>query len=267
VEDKMRDKMRDWFLGAIALSSLLTFGCGSGDAKQVEMEAEPPPEGYSQMLVFMANAVVPMKDVLPVDGENFLRNIMHRDDAEYDRVRQDALDYFRERYGVADVDKDPRFLFGNFQFEPNSNIRAYHIADEKVPPEGWVVRDGGWQLRVIDPAGYTWEAGEFQGQFSAPGAYVLYGDYNILTDDCEDRGKNCEDPREITMRYQSRCPIPVAGPMLPDVLNFKFSCEVYSKKWGQGLGQGLSQPTVTEGGSMFQYNAREVITFSDSTGF
>lgn len=259
--------MREAYSCAVAvLLASLALGCGSEDAKSTDMDLDPPPAGYEEMLVYMANALVPLDEVVPVDGEKFQREIMHRDDDEVEQFRLEALDYFRERYGVVDADKDPRFLFGSYQVEPFANYRAYHIASENVPAEGWEVRDGGWQLRVIDPAGYTWEAGEFAGQFATPGTYVLYGDYNIQTDDCEGR-KACDDPREITMHYRSRCPIAVDGITIPEVVTFKFSCEVFSERWGQGLGQGISQPDITEGGSMFQYNAREVITFSPKVGF
>jgi hypothetical protein len=254
--------------------ALLVAGCGSENesspsddlSDDPSMTAIEPPAGYGGLIVFIANAEVPIDMVQPVDGEHFHRSIMGRDDAEYEKVRAEALEYFRVRYGVNEADKDPNFFFNAYQVEPFANYRAYYVTDEEVPSEGWEVRDGGWQLRVINPEGYTWKAGEFAGLFAPPGTYVLYGDYNLKTDDCEGK-KSCESPREIRMHYRSRCPIQVPGFTLPEVVTFKFSCEVFSDRWGQGLGQGISQPEITNAGAKFQYNAREVITFSENVGF
>jgi len=247
----------------LALAILGPAGC---HAKPEVRNDIVPPAGYDGLIVFMANAKVPVGMIQPVAGDNFQHNIMHRDDAAYEAERQQALAYFKERYGVANADTNPNFLFGNYQVEPFANYRSYYISGEKVPESGWEVRDGGWQMRVINPMGYTWTSGEFAGRFAPPGTYVAYGDYNILTNDCGGQA-SCASPREIVMHYQSRCPITIQGAMLPDVLTFQFSCEVFSDKLGQGLGQGLSHPKLDDLGASFQYNAREVITFSSQLGF
>jgi hypothetical protein len=248
------------------LATLIPLSCAEDAGTDTKPEVLEPPVGYERIMVFIANAEVPIEDVKPVDGENFHRTIMGRDDKEYEAQRKRALAYFKEKYGVEDAETNPTFLLRSYQVEPNANYRVYYISGEDVPAEGWEVRDGGWELRVISPEGYTWPAGEFAGEFAPPGTYVMYGDYNILTDDCGG-DKDCDEPREIVMQYRSRCPIEVPGAELPDVVTFKFSCEVFSDEYGQGLGQGLSQPEFTAGGTKFQYNAREVITFSDRLGF
>jgi hypothetical protein len=251
------------WVGLVLTAVLSLAGCGEGAEDPMGLA---PPSGYVRYLMFMANAEVPIEMVKPVDGTDFHRTIMKRDDAAFEAQRLAAIQYFRERYGVEDVDKNPNFFLRAYQVEPFANYRAYQISGEQVPLTGWEVRDGGWEARVINPAGFTWTGGEFAGQFAPPGTFLLYGDYNIKTDDCGGR-KSCDKPREIIMHYRSRCPITIPGPKLPEVVTFKFSCEVFSDEYGKGLGQGISQPQLTAAGTRFQYNAREVITFSEKGGF
>lgn len=263
---------RTWWFTLTGVLALGQLACGSDDGSDADGSGEPealsmePPDGYAQFGVLMANAEVPLEMVAPVDGEKFHREIMGRDDDEYETVREEAIAFFEERFGIENVDQDPNFVFRSYQVEPFSNYRMYQFTDENVPTSGWEVRDGGWMAVVINPEGYTYEGGWFDGVWSPPGTFMTYGDYNILTDDCGDEVE-CDDPREIRVRYESRCPVEVEGPELPEALSFSWSCDLYSEDFGFGLGQGIAEPKLSDDGKSFQYNARNVWTFSELGGF
>lgn len=223
------------------------------------------PKRMNAFLVYAANARVPIEDVVPVDGIDFHTNIMGRDEKEFEAVRQEAIAFFEDRYGIDDIETNPDVFLRPYQVEPISNYRVYAISGRKVPRRGWEVRDGGWELRIINPDGLEL-GGEFDGEHASFGTFMVYGDYNILA--CKNRYERerglCE---EIILQYQSRHPVPVASLTVPDVLTFSFSCEVFSDEYGEGLAQGISAPAIVEGGDAFQYNVRNVVTFTNRGGF
>ena len=80
----------------------------------------------------------------PVEGdlaEWFHKEIMGRDDAaiEAERTRADA--YFQATFGALYA---PGSLVA-FGVDPRLEYRAYLISGLRVPPEGFVVRDGGFR--------------------------------------------------------------------------------------------------------------------------
>lgn len=236
--------------------------------KKEVMNSINPPDGHNGFLVIGANENVPLEMVERVDGTFFHEEIMGRRGEDLEKHKQEALDFFAKRYGVENADASSDVFFGSFQVEPFSNYKAYIVSDEDVPLSGWVVRDGGWMVQVINPNGLTL-GGEFDGEVVPPGTFMVYGDYNIDAG-CNHvvrRNGQCYDKKEIIMSYQSLRPVLVGGPTLPDGLIFSFSCEVYSERWGRGLAQGISQPALTDDGKNFQYNVRNVITFTDRNGF
>lgn len=227
------------------------------------------PMGYDGFLVFMANALVNIEDVVPVEGTFFQKDIMGRDDIEFEAVRQEAIQFFATRYGIQNADANPDILFRPYQVEPVSHYRAYIVSGEKVPSSGWEVRDGGWEARVINPDGLVL-GGEFEGLHVPPGTFMVFGDYNILTckHNNQDKISKCKGKdKEIIIHYQSRHPVLIEGPELPGVVTFRFSCEVFSDRWGHGLAQGIALPEIKENGGKFQYNVRNVVTFSNRNGF
>ncbi|WP_442496813.1 hypothetical protein [Methylobacter sp. sgz302048] len=248
----------------------LAFNINAAQADSINAEPKKGilPDNFKSMMLFMANGSIPLSEAGPEPEEvawDFQYNIMHRTDAEVEEVRQKALAFFKEQFGI-DAENDPGIWFHPYRVERASHYRAYVISGEKIPSSGWEVRDGGWEARVIDPNGKVL-GGHLAGHFVPPGTFFVDGNYNILTDQCEkNHGKHCEKKREITMSYRSKEPMIPAGPNIPGIITFPIMCELGSETFGIGVSGGFSQPTLTDEGQTLQYNVRNVLTFSDKNG-
>lgn len=215
------------------------------------------PDTYNKFLVYVANGIVADAELLIIGDEGidwFQREVMGRDDDGIAEDRAAALDFFAKRFGLDDVDNNPNVAFLGFAFNPDANYRAYAASEEWVPSTGWVVRDGGWMIQFTAD---TVLGGEFDGEVAPAGAFVVFGEYNILRDG---PGNSAGDP--LIIRYQSGSPV---VPPSASWDQLSFACELISDEYGAGLAQGLSAP-VALGGGVSQQNIRNVLTFSDDMG-
>ena len=196
--------------------------------------ATQSPDPFGKYLVYTAAGVYDAS-VLPAEGDLadwFHRQVMGRDDAAIaaERARADA--YFTATFGALYT---PGSLTA-FGLDPRNEYRAYFISGESVPPEGWVVRDGGFMADLSD------------------GGFVVFGDYNIKATKA---GKGGE-PDPILIHYESVDPIyPQAdGSLL-------FRCRLSSSSFedfGGGLAQGMSAPQTLPDGRTVA-NIRNILTF------
>ena len=193
----------------------------------------PPPEPFGKYLVYSAAGIFD-PSVPPAEGDLadwFHREIMGRTTAELAAEEAAADDYFQATFGELYT---PGSLAA-FGFDPRNEYRAYFVSGEKVPPEGWVVRDGGFQATLSD------------------GGLVVFGDYNI---EVAKNGKPKGDP--IVIHYESTHPI---YPQSDGSLLFR--CRLTSEAFddfGGGLAQGMSDPQELPDGRMVA-NIRNILTF------
>jgi hypothetical protein len=87
----------------------------------------------------------------------FIAQVMGRDDTAIAAEQGAADEYFAATFGSLYV----RGSLVAFGLDPRVGYTAYFISGEDVPPEGWVVRDGGFRADLTD------------------GTFVVYGDYRI----------------------------------------------------------------------------------------
>lgn len=189
------------------------------------------PAPFGTYIVYSAAGVYD-PTVPPVQGnlaDWFHREVMGRDDAAIaaERARADA--YFAAEFGSLYT---PGSLAA-FGQDPRTQYRAYFISGEDVPPEGWLVRDGGFRAMLSD------------------GGMVVFGNYSI---DVTEKKKS----EPIIIHYESADPIyPQAdGSLL-------FRCRVTSEDFddfGGGLAQGISDPQQLADGRTLT-NIRNVLTF------
>lgn len=240
-------------VGAIGIVALTL--SVSGLALAAGGRGAPTPDGFDKYLVYMAAGQYDPADPTydAPDGMVFQREIMGRSDAEIAQNRQEAIDFFSERFGI-DADSDAGVMFGPFMFDPRNEYRAYTISGESVPSAGWVIRDGGWAMSVTDPAGLTL-GGEFTGQHVPQGTMMVFGDYNIARLGPGNSGGNAAHAEPLIIHYQSGEPIiPTASGAI------MFRCELISDEFGHGLAQGISAPQTLPDGTI-QANVRNVLTF------
>jgi hypothetical protein len=203
----------------------------------------PTPQGFDKYIVYMAagryNA-----DVAPVEGDLSMwyhKDVMGRSDEEIAEVHAEADAYFEKQFGPNLPSAMP------FAFDPRDEYRVYVSSGEEVPSEGWVIRDGGFMVMLMEDTVLYGEYGGEQGKFVPAGSMLVYGDYNI------DRTPSGKDP--MIIHYHSAAPIM----MHPYEPGFKIDCTIISEEFGIGRAQGFSSPLIVDG--MTQVNIRTVLTF------
>lgn len=222
-----------------------------------DVQSASTPDGFDKYLVYMAAGVYDPADpdFVPPSGDFFQREIMGRTDEEIEEDKDNAIAFFAERFGIDVEDPASGVMFISFMLDPRNEYRAYTISRAGVPPSGYVVRDGGYMVSVMNPAGIDL-GGEFAGTHVPMGSIVVFGDYNIK------RGKQKHGHRHghgknknIIIHYQSLLPI------LPpnDLGVMPFICEITSE-WGTGRAQGISA-SITLGDGRTHANIRNVLTF------
>jgi hypothetical protein len=195
----------------------------------------PSPAPFGKYLVYTA-ANVYDPSVPPAEGDLadwFHREVMGRDDAAIAAERAAADAYFTATFGSLYV---PGSLEA-FGLDPRVGYTAYFISGEDVPPQGWVVRDGGFGADLTD------------------GTFVVYGDYNIKPTKSGRRGR---DPQPIIIHYESVDPIHNH----PDGSGF-FRCRLSSRSFndfGGGLAQGMFASQTLPDGRVVS-NIRNILTF------
>jgi hypothetical protein len=195
----------------------------------------PAPAPFGKYLVYTA-ANVYDPSVPPAEGDLadwFHRQIMGRDDAAIEAERREADIYFAATFGSLYT---PGSLEA-FALDPRVGYTAYFISGEDVPPQGWVVRDGGFMATLSD------------------GSFVVYGDYNIKA---ERSGRRGRESAPILIHYESVDPIHNH----PDGSGY-FRCRLSSNSFndfGGGLAQGMFADQTLPDGRVVS-NIRNILTF------
>ncbi len=242
----------------VVLAALLSLALASSS------QAGPPvPEPFEGFAVFVATGLYdpeePHPDGIPgctgmfCDGEYFQTEIMGRTDGEIAAKEAEAVQFFVDRFGMDanDAANDDRLLLIHFMFDPRNHYRAYLIGGPSAPSEGYVIRDGGWQLVVVDPDGFTL-GGDFDGMHVPFGTAVAQGEYNI-----EVTRRDGTPQRELIFGYQS------SEPSITQVSGKTgFSCELFSDRFDSaGVALGTFAPIFLDDGRVKQV-VRNVLTFS-----
>jgi len=229
---------------------------GHGAVKSVK------PDDFNKMLLYVSSKPFVSVDgsflvdgLIQGDGLNFHSNVMGRSEEEINVSMQEAKDFFIQRFGLDLISGD--IYFSGFEATPDINYHVVLSSGENVPPEGWVVHDGGWIAAVVNPAGVDL-GGEYTGTHVPPGTMFVKGNYKIVktskhhqnSNHASDKNKNI-----VVIDYQARKPILVESDG-----SFAVSCELYNEKWGEGQAIGATLPFVLSDGRMV-YNTRNVLTF------
>lgn len=88
-----------------------------------------------------------------------LFQLLQMNSKELEESRVEALEYFGERFGINAEDHARDVAIRNYETNPLVNMRCIYLSgggaadDYYMPPEGLIVRDGGWMLTIINPNG------------------------------------------------------------------------------------------------------------------
>jgi|GEM_PF-1335741 len=230
--------------------------------KKYKKRSKPTkPVGYNKMFVYVADGLYditqPNADpnlsgcaFTPLcDGDYFQRVIMGRDDYAIQQKEYEAKAFYFDRFGI-DVD-DPatseKINFRMIQVDPRLNYHAVFSSAVNVPNKGWRVRDGGWVVVVTDPDGLVL-GGDFDGEHVPVGTLFVFGEYNLKV---SKKGKHSKN-NNIVISYRA------LTPQRPD--DKSFMCELYSKRYGEGLVKGRVESILREDG-LIKMNVVSVLTF------
>jgi len=243
------------------IASALLTGLVSVSSVSMADNEKGVPAGFDGFLVYMANGVYDPSVQSPqpglenceglfCDGGYFQRDIMGRSEYQIQQKKQEAKDFFRTRFGL-DVE-DPalagRIVFTSFMTRPNWDYRAY-VMDSKTRAEGWKVRDGGYNVRVIDPAGIDL-GGEFLGRHAPFNSVMFSGEYNILLKDRQEG-----EDKELVIEFRS-----ATFHQINDDGSVMLRCELYNKELGSGYAIVTLDNIVRKDG-LVQGRGRNVLTF------
>ena len=233
-----------------------------------------PPAGYDEFAVFTVrggwefSASVPgtpncENSTICITDQHYA-DIMNFTPAEILVEQAKAKEWFVHRFGM-DVD-DPanagRLSLFPFTVNPNLDFRAFYISGRHVPSDGYEIRDGGFALAVIDPAGFTL-GGDFPGRHVPQGSLVAFGVYNILITN------PAGDPVEEKLYYYradtANAPVTLTG---PDGGIFAASCQLSTVPFQLGGQTGsdhngfvrLFQEVVLFDNGIFDTTTRHVVT-------
>ncbi|MBP2857469.1 hypothetical protein J8657_07630 [Dickeya oryzae] len=223
----------------------------------------PKPMGFKQVLVFMGTGALDITKTEPFPGvsgcqgtlctsDYFYTHIMGLSDSEVAQKREEAIRYFNREFGI-DVNAliaQNRIELKPYTGNPDGHYRLYSLAGMVLPSEGWVVRDGGFYITVLDSSGIPL-AGNHRGETATPLNQMYYGSYNILAT------SDSQKTREIIVNYESNALAAIS----PDRLRTTFNTRTYSKLWGEGQSY-VSYEFELSGGQTVLTNGREVMTFS-----
>lgn len=264
LENRLFAKLRTAFQLLLAVTMFHALPVNAG---KTEYAVYGTPAGHDKYMVLMANGLYDPADLnyQAPDYDYFARQIMGWDDQQIAVFEQRAQEFFRERFGV-DVtapEMEGRAMMVPFMLDPRWEYRAYNSSGEHIPPEGWVVRDGGYQLVVIDPNGINL-GGEFTGQHAPMGAAAAFGKFNIR------RGPgNAPRHDDLVIHYQSREPV-LHNSGFPLRRNGSGALiapfEVFHPEYGSGWGFAhIFEKNTSDG--LRQTNNRNIITFPSGAVF
>jgi hypothetical protein len=209
-------------------------------------------DGFNRIVVFMAAGAYNTPTGTPEElSDWFHMTIMGRNEAELEMEKNRAANYFTIQFGEGpDGDWDPM----PFGVEPKAEYRAYSITGFEIPPEGWVVRDGGFMSVIPDVAdgGMMLHGvyGGVEGKFVPAGSFIVFGQYNIAI-----TSKDTADITPMIIHYESTHPI------IPDPINegMAFLCKTIAP-WGEGTAQGIAYDFVNAVG-WTQANIRNIHSY------
>jgi hypothetical protein len=238
--------------GAVLASPAAAF---AGRNPSVAGCAVPTPAGFTKFLVYMAEgnagSITDPDFVLA-----FQRDIYGRDETAVAAYAREAMQFFLERFGLDFRSASAPTTVGPWEiegaemqgsvFSPANGYTAYVVSEEAVGPEGWVVRDSSFNVRLTEDQTLHGTWGGRAGKPAKEGSFVVFGDYNIKVD----KPGGSERAATIQIHFES------GSPITADVDGaFHFVCDLSHPAWGAGHARGVGTP---DGG------VRNVLTFPPS---
>ena len=226
------------------------------------MSQNCPSEHFSAVFTATIDQTVDNPELIEDDPElMFFKNYMNFRDSDIQHTIEDAIQFFKNKYGLDFSDSVPNekneyFIWNITKMSPfilplhinyivNEN---YWIRTGNTRSSCYHILDGGFRVTFFADQMLHGSYGETEGKPVGPFDGLFYGFYNI--DVCQ------QSP--VIIQYQSGTPFraePIDG-MVP------FNCDAYNHVLGHGNAQGIARifPDPKEPGR-YRAVARNVFTF------
>lgn len=231
-------------LAAAMVAALALIASGNdADANGRSRAVAAVPDGFQQYLTYMAQPrEVDEPTVVNYQTfKEFQAEVWGRDEADIQDFRQEAIDFYEQRFGLdfsdAQVQDDGSQSIDGAKLVPSfvvpeSEYRAYIIGGRWTPPEGYVVRDSSFNVMLEPGTTLGGEYGGADGKVAEDGGLLAFGDYNILIP-----GPGNSSDETIDIRFRS------TGPIVPNADGvMTFVCDLESDQWGSGQARGIVNP-------------------------
>lgn len=84
----------------------------------------------------------------------FLTQLLHMTSREIRDLKTEALEYFQESFGITYEKHQKDIAIRLYETNPMVKLRCVYLSSESyIPPDGFIVRDGGWMMTVINQNG------------------------------------------------------------------------------------------------------------------
>ncbi len=229
-------------------------------------ECPGPNEWFTAAFVSLTDKLVPLNltTVSPDVDFRFFREIMHFSEEEIEKATEDAITFFRTKFGLDFSNTQPNDLGQRF-FE-NAIFSPFVVSEDiesTITFNRWIVngrtksicfknRDGGFLVSFTAERTLFGTYGGSQGKVILPGGGLTWGFHNIPV---------CPQ-QPLVIRYESGTPFrtePVDG---IGIIN----CDLYHRELGEGTSRGIAIVTPTDDPDIIHFSFRTVFTFPRSPG-
>ena len=218
----------------------------------------PTPEWFVAEFVGICDKAIPSPITLHDSDLTYLRDVMLFTEEEIAQVEEDAIQFFKTRYGLDFSQSEPdewgqRFYQNGTFFPARFTPEIQYV----ITFNRWIVsgntRSVCFETHIgsfrVDFSGEQILYGTYGGEKGipvVPGDAVLYGFYNIQV-----------HPQEpLVILLSTTTPIRIDPYDGFGIIN----CDLFHRVWGRGLVQGLIQYAKTEDGRNY-FSTHEVFTF------
>ena len=221
-----------------------------------------PSQWFKAHFEAVADAVAPLF-FAPDKDLTFFKNTMLFSDKKIERVTQNAIKFFKTKYGLDFSESPPNDQ--NHRFFENAELQPFFFSPQvqfTVNVNSWLLfrkttnycfenRGGGFRITFTKKQMLHGTYGRQEGIPINPGDQIVFGFFNINY-----------SPKPIAIHFQSITPLraePIDG---FSVIN----CEIYNPTLGPGIAWGVFKATPTKDPGMFHFAIRNSFTFPGHPG-
>uniref|UniRef100_A0A1X7TEU6 Uncharacterized protein n=1 Tax=Amphimedon queenslandica TaxID=400682 RepID=A0A1X7TEU6_AMPQE len=246
-------------LMSLLLSLLCMIALTAAAARPFRPRGRCPNNWFHIQFVSIAENVVPASETAPTPDFSFFTDVLKLSQAQIEKVTNDAMKFFKDKYGVDFTDTEPNDLGVRetedamlipFQLSPKIEYQVTFntfILTGRPYSKCYENRDGGFAVSFKREQKLFGTYGGSEGKPIGTNDAIVYGFYSIPLR---------IHRKPLVIRYTSGSPARLETNDGFLIIN----CDLFSKFLGHGTARGVSVFTP-EGNGMIRTSIRNVFTF------